>query len=148
MQTFPESFEFVGNHGAIEQAIGNAVPVKMAEYVAKHIISQVNQSKLGISKQGFINLLSQGVKIVKEQVENEAPYTLSVSINFTSEHNASKSVRCCSYPINEADEIWSFINTYASCDFECDIYIEVDGESPERSEVMITKERNILSLHY
>lgn len=148
MQTFPKSFEFVGNHGAIEQAIGNAVPIKMAEYVAKHIISQVNQSKLEICKQGFITLLSQGVKIVKEQVENEAPYTLSVSINCAFEHSATKSVRCCSYPINKVDEIWSFINTYPSCDFECDIYIEVEGESPERSEVMIVKERNILSLHY
>lgn len=37
MQTFPESFVFVGNHGAIEQAIGNAVPVKMAEYIGGKI---------------------------------------------------------------------------------------------------------------
>lgn len=35
MQTFPESFEFVGNHGAIEEAIGNTMPVKMAEYKGK-----------------------------------------------------------------------------------------------------------------
>ena len=34
IQTFPDSFEFVGVTSAIEQAIGNAVPVKMAEYVA------------------------------------------------------------------------------------------------------------------
>ena len=39
MQSFPESFEFVGTTSSIEQAIGNAVPVKMAEYVAKAIIS-------------------------------------------------------------------------------------------------------------
>lgn len=37
MQTFPESFVFVGNHGFIEQAIGNAVPVKMAEYIGGKI---------------------------------------------------------------------------------------------------------------
>lgn len=37
IQTFPESFEFVGTTSAIEQAIGNAVPVKMAEYVANAI---------------------------------------------------------------------------------------------------------------
>jgi len=37
IQTFPESFEFVGTTSAIEQAIGNAVPVKMAEYVASAI---------------------------------------------------------------------------------------------------------------
>ena len=34
IQSFPESFEFVGTTSSIEQAIGNAVPVKMAEYVA------------------------------------------------------------------------------------------------------------------
>jgi len=38
IQTFPESFQFVGSKSAIEQAIGNAVPVKMAEYIARHII--------------------------------------------------------------------------------------------------------------
>jgi len=38
IQSFPESFEFVGTTSQIEQAIGNAVPVKMAEYIAKAII--------------------------------------------------------------------------------------------------------------
>lgn len=38
IQSFPESFEFVGTTSSIEQAIGNAVPVKMAEYVAKAIM--------------------------------------------------------------------------------------------------------------
>ena len=33
IQTFPENFELIGTKGAIEQAIGNAVPVKLAEYV-------------------------------------------------------------------------------------------------------------------
>ena len=37
IQSFPESFEFVGTTSSIEQAIGNAVPVKMAEYVARVI---------------------------------------------------------------------------------------------------------------
>ena len=44
IQTFPESFVFVGNHGAIEQAIGNAVPVKMAEYIGKQILAEDNKS--------------------------------------------------------------------------------------------------------
>lgn len=34
LQTFPESFVFIGSKTDIEQAIGNAVPVKLAEYVA------------------------------------------------------------------------------------------------------------------
>ena len=37
IQSFPESFEFVGTTSSIVQAIGNAVPVKMAEYVARAI---------------------------------------------------------------------------------------------------------------
>lgn len=41
MQTFPESFKFVGNNGAIEQVIGNAVPVKMAEYIGLKILEYV-----------------------------------------------------------------------------------------------------------
>ena len=39
IQSFPESFEFVGTTSSVEQAIGNAVPVKMAEYVAHTIAS-------------------------------------------------------------------------------------------------------------
>lgn len=37
IQTFPEEFTFVGAKTDIEQAIGNAVPVKMAEYIGKTI---------------------------------------------------------------------------------------------------------------
>ena len=43
IQTFPESFEFVGTTSAIEQAIGNAVPVKMAEYIGKYIYQHMHQ---------------------------------------------------------------------------------------------------------
>lgn len=43
IQTFPEAFEFVGTTSSIEQAIGNAVPVKMAEYVAKIILNYNEQ---------------------------------------------------------------------------------------------------------
>ena len=38
IQTFPENFIFEGNKTAVEQAIGNAVPVKLAEYVANCIL--------------------------------------------------------------------------------------------------------------
>lgn len=41
IQTFPQSFRFAGKRSDIEQAIGNAVPVKMAEYVGKTILSFV-----------------------------------------------------------------------------------------------------------
>ncbi|UUF06110.1 DNA cytosine methyltransferase [Turicibacter bilis] len=38
IQTFPEEFEFVGSKTVMEQVIGNAVPVKLAEYVANCIL--------------------------------------------------------------------------------------------------------------
>ena len=38
IQTFPESFQFMGSKSDMEQAIGNAVPVKLAEYVATRLI--------------------------------------------------------------------------------------------------------------
>ena len=37
IQTFPEEFVFEGKKTDVEQAIGNAVPVKLAEYVARCI---------------------------------------------------------------------------------------------------------------
>lgn len=37
IQTFPRSFDFVGTKTDINQMIGNAVPVKMAEYIAEAI---------------------------------------------------------------------------------------------------------------
>lgn len=43
IQTFPENFEFIGSNSALEQQIGNAVPVKMAEYVARHIKKAVTK---------------------------------------------------------------------------------------------------------
>ena len=39
IQTFPEGFIFEGSKTDLEQMIGNAVPVKLAEYVAKSIIA-------------------------------------------------------------------------------------------------------------
>jgi DNA (cytosine-5)-methyltransferase 1 len=41
IQTFPETFKFTGSKSRIEQLIGNAVPVKMAEHVAKCIVKDV-----------------------------------------------------------------------------------------------------------
>lgn len=38
IQTFPSDFVFVGTKSQQEQQIGNAVPVKMAEYIARQII--------------------------------------------------------------------------------------------------------------
>jgi DNA (cytosine-5)-methyltransferase 1 len=39
IQSFPSSYMFKGTKSAVEQMIGNAVPVKLAEYVASVIIN-------------------------------------------------------------------------------------------------------------
>ena len=46
MQTFPDDFNFIGTTPVIEQAIGNAVPVKMAEFVAKSIMQYAGENRL------------------------------------------------------------------------------------------------------
>ncbi|GAB2027470.1 DNA cytosine methyltransferase [Lactovum odontotermitis] len=43
IQSFPDDWEFSGGTGAIYKQIGNAVPVKLAEYVGKAIIDYLNQ---------------------------------------------------------------------------------------------------------
>lgn len=43
IQTFPKNFIFKGAKTDIEQAIGNAVPVKMAEYIGKIILKYMKE---------------------------------------------------------------------------------------------------------
>lgn len=43
LQTFPDGFVFEGKKTDVEQAIGNAVPVKLAEFVARRIIEYSRQ---------------------------------------------------------------------------------------------------------
>jgi len=43
LQTFPKKFIFKGKKTDLEQAIGNAVPVKLAEFVAKQIIEYAQE---------------------------------------------------------------------------------------------------------
>lgn len=44
IQTFPKSFKFKGSKSNLEQMIANAVPVKLAEYVACCIIEYISNS--------------------------------------------------------------------------------------------------------
>lgn len=50
IQTFPDNFKFIGTKSDIDQLIGNAVPVKLAEYVAK-CINQYVCNTMFIGKQ-------------------------------------------------------------------------------------------------
>lgn len=45
IQTFPKDFVFAGTKSNIEQMVGNAVPVKLAEYVAKSILEYINDKE-------------------------------------------------------------------------------------------------------
>lgn len=45
IQTFPKDFQWLGSKTELEQIIGNAVPVKLAEFVGRSIKEYINSSK-------------------------------------------------------------------------------------------------------
>lgn len=45
IQTFPRDFTFVGSKTDVEQMIGNAVPVKLAEFVAKALLHHIEEKE-------------------------------------------------------------------------------------------------------
>ena len=45
LQTFPKGFRFTGSKTDLEQMIGNAVPVKQAEYIARCISSYISEKE-------------------------------------------------------------------------------------------------------
>ena len=45
IQTFPEKFKFLGTKTNLNQMIGNAVPVKLAEYVARAIAQHEKEQR-------------------------------------------------------------------------------------------------------
>lgn len=56
IQTFPKTFKFKGNKSELEQMIGNAVPVKLAEYVAHCIFEYIKEDRsknIGYSSPGL-----------------------------------------------------------------------------------------------
>jgi DNA (cytosine-5)-methyltransferase 1 len=48
IQTFPKNFKFQGSKSDLEQMIGNAVPVKLAEYVARCILEYTLDSSINM----------------------------------------------------------------------------------------------------
>ncbi len=57
IQTFPKSFKFQGSKTNLEQMIANAVPVKLAEYVACCLIEYISDSHLRFDKQSIATQL-------------------------------------------------------------------------------------------
>ncbi|MEB3278089.1 MAG: DNA cytosine methyltransferase [Lyngbya sp.] len=50
IQTFPESFIFQGSKTDLEQMIGNAVPVKLAEFVGKCMIDSIKEEMIHVQE--------------------------------------------------------------------------------------------------
>lgn len=58
VQTFPPDFKWCGNKTEMEQMIGNAVPVKLAEFVANALLSYIKSSaKMDSHKSSFVDWL-------------------------------------------------------------------------------------------
>ena len=57
IQTFPDDFVWEGTKTDVEQMIGNAVPVKLAEFVAKAVIEYIQDEKQSQTTPGFYNWL-------------------------------------------------------------------------------------------
>lgn len=53
IQTFPKSFKFPGSKTDSEQVIGNAVPVKLAEYVASRLANFISEAGSSSNVQQF-----------------------------------------------------------------------------------------------
>jgi DNA (cytosine-5)-methyltransferase 1 len=51
IQTFPKTFKFKGSKSDLEQMIGNAVPVKLAEYVAYCILEYISDRSINTKNQ-------------------------------------------------------------------------------------------------
>lgn len=63
LQTFPKTFKFEGNKTNLEQMIGNAVPVKLAQYVAETIQIYQNQ---GTMKELMLFEVEESFKLPKQ----------------------------------------------------------------------------------
>ncbi len=70
LQTFPKSFKLEGSKTNLEQMIGNAVPVKLAEYVGNALIEYMSDFEKGeVYKQGQmqLNLFEREVRYASGQ---------------------------------------------------------------------------------
>lgn len=68
IQTFPKSFSFFGTKSDMEQMIGNAVPVKLAEYVAKRFLKYASVT----TKDKEYNIKRNGQMIINFKTEKMA----------------------------------------------------------------------------
>ncbi|WP_103867469.1 DNA cytosine methyltransferase [Aquimarina sp. I32.4] len=69
IQTFPKSFKFEGTKTNLEQMIGNAVPVKLAEYVGRCIMEYLSDLDKGKVRQ--IGQMTLGFDVNKQIAVNQ-----------------------------------------------------------------------------
>lgn len=73
VQTFPGDFKWVGSRTDMELMVGNAVPVKLAEFVAKALISHYNnQSTAQLDFAGFVDWLGKDINLSKRTCSDMA----------------------------------------------------------------------------
>lgn len=59
IQTFPGDFKWSGSKTDMEQMIGNAVPVKLAEFVARSLLAFINSNRqIDLNKHNFVTWLT------------------------------------------------------------------------------------------
>ena len=99
VQTFPSTFSWVGSKTDVEQMIGNAVPVKLAEFVAKSLLAYIASDSQDTEKNNFeawligtknyssrgakdvISRCKRAEKMVPSNGEDEAHYIFALEQN-------------------------------------------------------------------
>lgn len=86
IQTFPADFKWLGNKTEMEQMIGNAVPVKLAEFVARALLNHLNsyspeRTEVAIDYRGFYEWLCSA-QTLSERVVRDTVSRLKRAISF------------------------------------------------------------------
>ncbi len=71
LQTFPDNFEFAGTQGEKMQMIGNAVPPRLAEAIARNLLSDLSEAKLEAGTGGLLSFVptsSNGMSPILQNV--------------------------------------------------------------------------------
>lgn len=80
IQTFPKTFKFKGNKSDLEQMIGNAVPVKLAEYVALCILEYIDRQDACPTRKNYSNFRNFSNAATKEEGQRRMVLTHSISL--------------------------------------------------------------------
>jgi len=80
IQTFPKTFKFKGNKSDLEQMIGNAVPVKLAEYVARCILEYSDRQDACPTNKNYSNFRNLSNAATKEEGQRRTVLTHSISL--------------------------------------------------------------------